>query len=242
MWRCMQCLLVYVVQVNNIAPHRKKDSDGLIGDPAHKTGGHVPHAVPGVGAEIVTACDITHDPAGGMDSYRLAEALRVSRDPRISYVISNHRIFSGHVVDGVPAWTWRPYTATDDPHTNHCHLSTVENATADTGAPFDLSFYTSGAPMPDTGFNATDRARLYALADRQHAFNILDPIVEQDLQGHPYALPVVDLLTSIDAQCKANGATLSRILALLTPGTVTMPVSAASGSFTGGTVTFTTGT
>jgi hypothetical protein len=41
---------------------------------------------------VVTALDVTHDPANGVDPGALAETLRTSRDPSIKYIISNRRI------------------------------------------------------------------------------------------------------------------------------------------------------
>lgn len=53
----------------------------------------------------------------------LAEALRKSRDPRIKYVIHEGRMFSSYNHVNGPAWTWRPYTGTVNPHENHAHVS-----------------------------------------------------------------------------------------------------------------------
>ena len=145
-WRAMESLLVLREQVNAIAPLRSKASDGLVGDPAHQAtnSDHNPHYVTGVGANIVTALDLTHDPARGFDSYRFAEVLRTRRDKRIKYVISNRRIFSSYAVGSTPAWTWRDYTG-DDPHTNHVHISVLDNAASDTRTPWNLE----GFPVAD---------------------------------------------------------------------------------------------
>ena len=71
---------------------------------------------------VVTALDITHDPAGGCDAGALAEAIRASRDPRVKYIIWNRQIASSSVVRGVPAWAWRPYLGRN-PHSKHTHIS-----------------------------------------------------------------------------------------------------------------------
>lgn len=138
-WRAMKSLLTLRGQVDDIAPNRSTASDGLIGDEAHQgtNSDHNPHFVSGVGSEIVTALDLTHDPAHGFDSYRFAETLRRNRDRRIKYVISDHRIFSSHVVDGVPAWTWRDYDE-EDPHTGHVHVSVLDALISDTDTPWNL--------------------------------------------------------------------------------------------------------
>ena len=71
-------------QVDAAAPARNKASDGWIGDEAHadRKSDHNPNA-----KRVVQAQDFTHDPAGGCDSYKLAEGLRARKDPRIKYVI-----------------------------------------------------------------------------------------------------------------------------------------------------------
>lgn len=140
MWRAMASLLVLRDQANLIAPNRDRASDGLVGDAAHAatTSDHNPHDVDGVGRDIVTALDLTHDPAGGFDSYAFAEVLRRHRDPRIEYVISNRRVFSSRAVGSAPAWTWRTYTGTADPHTNHVHISVLDAPISDTRTPWNL--------------------------------------------------------------------------------------------------------
>jgi hypothetical protein len=134
-------LTVLFGQVDAEASHRSTASDGTKASPAHDaanpTSAHHPHHVPGIGDDIVTAGDITHDPAGGCDTYVLADVLRAHRDARIKYVISNRQIFSAYAVGSHPAWTWRDYTG-DDPHTNHVHVETVENVTADGTQPWNL--------------------------------------------------------------------------------------------------------
>jgi hypothetical protein len=102
-------------QINATYPNRSKLSDGWIGDAAHaaRASDHNPND-----AGVVTALDITHDPAGGPDTWQLAEVLRQRKDPRIKYVISNGRIFSSVV----SPWTWRRYAGTNK-HAHHIHIS-----------------------------------------------------------------------------------------------------------------------
>lgn len=139
MWRAMASLLVMRDQANLIAPNRSRASDGLVGDEAHQStnSDHNPHYVAGVGSEIVTALDLTHDPAHGFDSYHFAETLRTNRDRRIKYVISNHRIFSSYASGSRPAWTWGSYSGVD-PHTNHVHVSVLDAVISDTRTPWNL--------------------------------------------------------------------------------------------------------
>lgn len=120
-WRVAKSLLHLRDQVNARWPNRRKDSDGSIGNAEHasRSSDHNPWVKDG-SMGVVTAIDITHDPASGCDSYALAEALRANRDPRIKYIISNRRIAAGS--DGPSAWVWRKYTGAN-PHDHHCHIS-----------------------------------------------------------------------------------------------------------------------
>jgi peptidoglycan hydrolase-like protein with peptidoglycan-binding domain len=107
-------------QVNQQSPGRDRSSDGWIGDKAHasRASDHNPNK-----SGVVQAQDITHDPAGGFDSYEFAEMLRARRDKRIKYVISNRRIFAGNA--GPQPWTWRRYTGSN-PHDMHVHVSVAD--------------------------------------------------------------------------------------------------------------------
>lgn len=158
-WRAMNSLLVLRDQANTLAPNRSKASDGLVGDEAHQStnSDHNPHYVPGVGNEIVTALDLTHDPAHGFDSYRFAEILRKRRDPRIKYVISNHRIFSSYATGSRAAWEWGPYSGVD-PHTGHVHVSVLDAKISDTTTPWNLEGFMA------TQFNDDDIAVLRGAA------------------------------------------------------------------------------
>ncbi len=142
-WRAMNSLLVLRDQVNRIAPNRSKASDGLVGDEEHQStnSDHNPHYVAGVGDEMVTALDLTHDPLHGFDSYDFAETLRRNRDPRIKYVISNHRIFSSYASGDRAAWEWGPYNGVD-PHTNHVHISVLDAKISDTTTEWNLEGFT----------------------------------------------------------------------------------------------------
>ncbi|MCE7796381.1 hypothetical protein LWE61_07375 [Sphingobium sufflavum] len=154
-WRIAEGLLKLREQVNAKAPNRSKTSDGAIGDAAHATrnSDHNPWLVSG-GLGIVTAVDITHDPAGGCDAGRLAEALRASRDPRIKYIISNKRIASAAPKGGVPGWTWRAYTGSN-PHNKHCHIS-INPAAAqfDSKAPWQID--AAFGPAPESAGGEAD--------------------------------------------------------------------------------------
>jgi hypothetical protein len=107
--------------VNARAPGRSIASDGTIGDGAHQTrdSDHNPWVQDG-GVGVVTAIDITHDPDDGCDCNTLVNALIVSRDRRIKYIIWNRQIISSQT----QPWAWRPYHGRN-PHTKHFHLSVL---------------------------------------------------------------------------------------------------------------------
>lgn len=122
-WRLAKSLEKLRQQVNAAAPGRSKASDGTKGDAAHaaRKSDHNPDA-----KGVVRALDLTHDPKNGVDSEKLAEALRLSRDPRISYIISNRKIASSASVHGEAAWAWRLYSGANA-HDKHCHISVVSD-------------------------------------------------------------------------------------------------------------------
>lgn len=113
--RIAQSLDILRRQVDEFFPKRSRISDGWIGDQAHasRKSDHNPNPV-----GVVQAIDLTHDPASGCDSYALAEALRMSKDSRIKYVISNGHIFSSTM----DPWMWREYNGSNK-HTKHVHVS-----------------------------------------------------------------------------------------------------------------------
>lgn len=144
MARLAKSLDVLRAQVNARWPDRNKGSDGWIGDTAHsaRKSDHNPNS-----AGVVQALDITHDPRGGPDAGKLAEMLRLSRDPRIKYLISNQRICSG--AGGQSPWSWRPYSGSN-PHTKHVHISVCdEKVLYDSSKPWAIAPKPKPAPEPD---------------------------------------------------------------------------------------------
>jgi murein L,D-transpeptidase YcbB/YkuD len=90
---------------------------------------------------VVTALDITHDPSNGVNTHAIADYLRVKRDPRIKYVISNHRIWSSVQ----SPYTWRKYTGSN-PHVSHMHVSVhSQKSHYDSERDWDLF---ANAPVP----------------------------------------------------------------------------------------------
>lgn len=149
-WRVAKSLDQLLKQVNALVPGRDKSSDGSIGDERHQaesSSDHNPWVHDGV-MGVVTARDFTNDPAHGMNSRKLAEALLASKDPRIKYIISNREIASGSG-QSQPAWVWRKYTGIN-PHDHHCHVSVkADKAHYDDEAPWTFNMDASPtSPVP----------------------------------------------------------------------------------------------
>lgn len=116
-WRLATSLAVLREQINKAYPKRSKKSDGTIGDTAHasRKSDHNPWVKSG-GIGVVTAIDITHDPANGVDGHVLSRQL--AADPRTKYVIYNFQIYRSYK----PKLGWASYSGTN-PHVHHVHLS-----------------------------------------------------------------------------------------------------------------------
>jgi lysozyme family protein len=121
--RVAESLKALLAQVNEAFPGRNKASDGTLGDTSHQArpSDHNPRIIDGAFG-VVTALDITHDPAHGCDAGRIAQSIWESRDARVKYIIWNRKIANSSPIGSAPAWTWRAYTGAN-PHNKHCHIS-----------------------------------------------------------------------------------------------------------------------
>lgn len=138
-WRLAAALEKIRAQINAAAPSRSKASDGSIGDAQHasRSSDHNPWVRDG-NVGVVTAIDITHDPADGCDAAQIAAA--ALRDSRTKYVIWNRRIANPDIAGGA----WRPYSGSN-PHDKHVHISVrPEKRFFDSDAAWDI-----GALTPD---------------------------------------------------------------------------------------------
>lgn len=145
-WRVAASLLALRDQVNAAWPERNRASDGTIGDPAHQSrnSDHNPWIREG-SVGVVSALDVTHDPASGCDARQIAEWIRADRDTRVKYMIFDRRICSSSPVNGAAAWVWRGYSG-PNPHTKHIHISVkATKSLYDSGAPWALQGVTEPA-------------------------------------------------------------------------------------------------
>lgn len=125
-WRLAQSLTTLRAECNAAAPDRRKYNDGDIGDAAHaaRVSRHNPYR------GVVTALDITHDPAHGMDVHALVRRMTAggrSPHPNAAYIISNRQ-----VARRSNGWRWVAYTG-PAPHDGHAHFAV---GTGPDSAPF----------------------------------------------------------------------------------------------------------
>ncbi len=133
-----------------VPPATPVTSWGAIADGAHSsTSDHYPHYYAALGATaVVCARDFPHAPKLGLDAHAIAEKLRLSRDPRIGYIISNGRITGpGH------GWQWDDYDGSD-PHDTHIHVSIVHTKLADDTRDWSIG----GDDMAGFGFRSQAEA------------------------------------------------------------------------------------
>jgi hypothetical protein len=128
-WYLAASLVALRTEINRRWPGRDKRSDGALGDAAHsaRESDHNPDYSAG---GVVRAVDVDKD---GIAVAELLAALR--GDPRVSYVIWNHRMqrsysktIGGHTYK---PWEWAPYDG-PNPHTGHVHVSIKHTRAAET--------------------------------------------------------------------------------------------------------------
>jgi hypothetical protein len=131
-WRVVNSLNKLNDQIRAYAPRAVPPATdvnawGALADNAHSTSSdHYPHYYSALGGTaVVCARDFPHAPGLGLDGHVVTEALRISRDPRIGYLICDRRITGPN-----HGWRWETYTG-DDPHDTHFHVSSVHTAAAD---------------------------------------------------------------------------------------------------------------
>lgn len=117
-WRPAEAIERLKKEFNELSPNRNKQSDGTVGDESHRStsSDHNPWIHDGK-YDVVSAVDITHDPAHGIDSGKFARLIAATDDPRVKYLISNSQIWTPSI-----SRSWRPYKGAN-PHNKHFHLS-----------------------------------------------------------------------------------------------------------------------
>jgi hypothetical protein len=135
-WRAAGAVVTFGRQIEAIRPGRF-GTDGTVASKQHDINSpksdHRPS--PRVGLGTVRAIDFAEGARGFVDE--VAETLRLSRDPRILYVIHDRRKFSSTPTRKVPAYEWRPYTGKNG-HLTHGHLSVVSGPLSEQTQEFAL--------------------------------------------------------------------------------------------------------
>lgn len=197
-WRVAKSLLTLQQQLNRAFPRRNKISDGTIGDLDHsnRASDHNPWYGPG----IVTAMDITHDPANGVDIDQLSDELAASKDHRIKYIIANRLILDTRtgLLPGT-ANRWQPYNGSN-PHVKHLHLSVMANSACDDARPWNLPMLREDNDMKDD-----ERDALYDIREQLAGGRSSNPPVYPGWPTAAGRLTVVDMLRRlIERQAKVE--------------------------------------
>jgi hypothetical protein len=133
-WRPARSLLTLHAQLRPLAPNADPRSWGLKGDEYHdSTSDHAPKDFPGWANDVVTAADFPDE--GQLVAFEVLDSIRLSRDVRVKYGISEGRMFSSYPTHGYQPFVWRPYVGADG-HFTHGHLSVVGDARADDARPW----------------------------------------------------------------------------------------------------------
>lgn len=161
-------------EIDAFAPKRDTSSDGWIASAAHRLQNpKSKHNEDDNG--VVHAVDITHDPAHGVDTYKLADQIVAMKSKRLRLVISNGRIAgnASYAKDNnKPIWQYTPYTATNK-HDLHGHFeSELDPELADDDSPWGLKatgpvsdIPSSSLPTIKLGSNGTAVMQLQRLLE-----------------------------------------------------------------------------
>lgn len=143
-WTLAPSLVVLAQQIDALHP-QGHPTDGTVAGKAHDAANpssdHRPHPFKGPGVvRALDAGETTED-----DAFKMAEAVRLSKDPRVKYVLHERRMFSSYPTAAHAAFTWRPYTG--PPHDSHVHFSTLSEFDDNVGL---WSIIQGGTDMPWT--------------------------------------------------------------------------------------------
>lgn len=128
-WHLAPCLATFITQANTLWPHRSILADGSIGDPRHVAEGRPTSANGYAGSDhnpddhnVVCAVDLTHDPAHGVDEWKIANTLAASKDRRVRYLIAQDPHRPGvDLINSLDGRGWRDNNTSR--HADHLHVS-----------------------------------------------------------------------------------------------------------------------
>jgi hypothetical protein len=147
----------------SVPPATPATSWGAVADDEHSSAsGHYPHYYGVLGAvAVVCARDFPHAPALGLHIGEVFEAIRLSRDPRVAFLIFNREITGPN-----HGWRWEEYFG-DDPHDTHGHVESVHTSIADGVAPWQITI-----PAPSVPARGDDVEKLVKAADNSAIFYV----------------------------------------------------------------------
>lgn len=171
-WRLASSLVTLRAEVNGFAPKRSKLSDGTLGDQAHasRASRHNPNKF-----GVVTAVDITHDPAGGCDIHAIVRRLVKDPHQELAYVISN-----AQVAKRSTGFRWEPYRGINE-HRKHAHIATGVGSDSNPLPPYD-STLPWGVSQPEEDMTDDQAKTLDALELRSIAADQRLARIEQALK------------------------------------------------------------
>lgn len=117
-WQVVSSLTTLLLQADKEWPLRHP-SDGTAAGQGHFTTSPKSDHTPDIDGDVRAGDigEVTED-----DAFQLAEAIRLSEDPRIKYVIHERRMYSSYPTSEYPPYTWRPYSGSNG-HWSHVHIS-----------------------------------------------------------------------------------------------------------------------
>jgi hypothetical protein len=122
-WQVVPSLVALLVQVDQAWPARHA-ADGTLASVRHREVSPISDHNPDINGDV-RAADIGEVTEN--DAFQLAEAIRVSKDSRVKYVIHEERMYSYYERHGIPPFTWRPYSGTNG-HWSHVHVSVLASS------------------------------------------------------------------------------------------------------------------
>ena len=142
-WQVVPSLTRLLIQVDAAYPARH-GADGTAAGAGHLLKSPKSDHNPDINGDVRAADigEVTED-----DAFALAEAIRLSRDPRIKYVIHERRMFSSYNHPNGKAFEWRSYSGTNG-HWSHVHVSVYRINQNDT-TPWDIGDGQGSPPPPE---------------------------------------------------------------------------------------------
>jgi len=197
-------------QANKLWPNRRRDSDGICGDAAHRArkSDHNPGR-----AGYCHAVDITHDPRHGCSGRKifaqLVKACREGTETRAKLVIHNR--MSASAIGG---WRVRRYRGVN-PHKTHVHISIKDTSKAcEDTHPWPFAGRSKPIRRRKTRYyRVTAEAGLNMRAGAARRFGVVHVLAHHDMVSATGARLPWMFVRHKHGDCKVSGWVASRYLA-----------------------------